>query len=158
MAVTVVRYTTRPERADENQALVEKVFGELAEHRPEGLRYATFRLEDGVTFVHVASTDTADGSNPLATTAAFGEFQQQIADELPISRPAVSRHLRLLKDAGLVIEEPIGTRRIYRLQQEGVEAVEAYLRQVWGEAATRFRLAAENTTPRPPDRRRRERS
>jgi len=80
MAVTVVRYTTRPERADENQALVEKVFGELAEHRPEGLRYATFRLEDGVTFVHVASTDTADGSNPLATTAAFGEFQQQIGD------------------------------------------------------------------------------
>ena len=87
-----------------------------------------------------------------------GRSVQQIADELPISRPAVSRHLRLLKDAGLVIEEPIGTRRIYRLQQEGVEAVEAYLRQVWGEAATRFRLAAENTTPRPPDRRRRERS
>ena len=79
---------------------------------------------------------------------------QQLADALPISRPAVSRHLRLLKDAGLVIEEPVGTRRIYRLQQEGVEAVEAYLRQVWGEAATRFRLTAENTTPRPPDRRR----
>src|SRR6476659_8955148 len=77
---------------------------------------------------------------------------QQIADELPISRPAVSRHLRLLKDAGLVIEEPVGTRRIYRLQQQGVEAVEAYLRQVWGEAATRFRLTAENTAPRPPAR------
>lgn len=81
-----------------------------------------------------------------------GRSVQQIADELPISRPAVSRHLRLLKDAGLVREEPVGTRRIYRLQQEGVEAVEAYLRQVWGEAATRFQLTAENTAPRSQDR------
>ena len=50
---------------------------------------------------------------------------QQLADALPISRPAVSRHLRLLKDAGLVVEEPRGTRRIYRLHDEGVEAVRA---------------------------------
>jgi DNA-binding transcriptional ArsR family regulator len=84
----------------------------------------------------------------LQMLSAEGRSVQEIADELPISRPAVSRHLRLLKDAGLVIEEPQGTRRIYRLQQEGVEAVEAYLQQVWGEAATRFRLTAENTTPR----------
>ena len=69
---------------------------------------------------------------------------QSIADALPISRPAVSRHLRLLKQAGLVEEEPQGTRRIYRLRDEGVEAVRAYLEQVWGEAAARFRLAAEN--------------
>jgi DNA-binding transcriptional ArsR family regulator len=67
-----------------------------------------------------------------------------IADALPISRPAVSRHLRLLKQAGLVEEEPQGTRRIYRLREEGVEAVQAYLVQVWGDAATRFRIAAEN--------------
>ncbi|MGZ4704202.1 MAG: hypothetical protein ACXWCM_04975, partial [Acidimicrobiales bacterium] len=80
MAVTVVRYRTRPDRADENQALVEEVFAELAEHRPEGLRYATLRLEDGVTFVHVASTDTPDGSNPLASTEAFDAFQREIAD------------------------------------------------------------------------------
>src|SRR3954465_12860393 len=70
----------------------------------------------------------------------------EIASELPISRPAVSRHLRLLKDAGLVAEEPEGTRRIYRLQQEGVDAVRAYLEQVWGESAARFRLRAENTS------------
>lgn len=70
---------------------------------------------------------------------------QQIADELPISRPAVSRHLRLLKQAGLVDEEPSGTRRIYRLREEGVTAVRSYLEQVWGEAAARFRLMAENT-------------
>ncbi len=367
MAVTVVRYTTRPERADENQALVEKVFGELAERRPDGLRYATFRLEDGVTFVHVASVDTEDGSNPLAATAAFGAFQQrdrrsvrgraarhgrtgrrvlrlrvrfgsarrrrmaeattatgpptdpgrcrpraagrptrptgtrrstrrpswcrsarpssattcgasttsramlvEQGDWVPLGnadeqKPAAegtveawarserqpgrrlvrpqegpARPVRELRPAGagaarlgrgraqppqqphardltrtddrrwppprpqatpsrrwatrtggrssscssargtvgaarsrtscrsagprcpatsgcsrtpgLVIEEPVGTRRIYRLQHEGVEAVEAYLRQVWGEAATRFRLTAENTAPRPPDR------
>jgi DNA-binding transcriptional ArsR family regulator len=73
---------------------------------------------------------------------------RELADALPISRPAVSRHLRLLKEAGLVVEEPRGTRRIYRLHDEGVEAVRAYLERVWGDAATRFRLVAENTTPR----------
>lgn len=72
---------------------------------------------------------------------------QDLADALPISRPAVSRHLRLLKDAGLVTEEPHGTRRIYRLHDSGVEAVRAYVERVWGEAANRYRLVAENTTP-----------
>jgi len=74
---------------------------------------------------------------------------QELADELPISRPAVSRHLRLLKEAGLVVEEAHGTRRIYRLHDEGVEAVAAYLTEVWGDVASRFRLLAENTAPRP---------
>ena len=74
-----------------------------------------------------------------------GRSVREIADTLPISRPAVSRHLRLLKDAGLVIEEPRGTRRIYRLHADGVDAVQRYLVQVWGEAAARFRLVAENT-------------
>lgn len=77
-----------------------------------------------------------------------GRSVQEIADELPISRPAVSRHLRLLKQAGLVVETPAGTRRIYRLDDLGVEAVRKYLEQVWGEAATRFRLVAENATKR----------
>ena len=71
---------------------------------------------------------------------------QELADELPISRPAVSRHLRLLKEAGLVEEQPLGTRRIYRLGEQGVAAVRAYLLQVWGEAETRFRIMAENTS------------
>lgn len=70
---------------------------------------------------------------------------QELADDMPISRPAVSRHLRLLKEAGLVVEEPVGTRRIYRLHDEGVEAVQAYLVRVWGEAAARFKLLADNT-------------
>jgi DNA-binding transcriptional ArsR family regulator len=70
-----------------------------------------------------------------------------LALELPISRPAVSRHLRLLKEAGLVEEEAHGTRRIYRLHDQGLEAVQRYLVGVWGEAAGRFRLLAENTAP-----------
>ena len=70
---------------------------------------------------------------------------REIADELPISRPAVSQHLRVLKRAGLVTEEARGTRRLYRLHDEGVAAVRAYLERVWGDAASRFRLTAENT-------------
>jgi DNA-binding transcriptional ArsR family regulator len=74
----------------------------------------------------------------------------EIAASLPISRPAVSRHLRLLKDAGLVAERAEGNRRIYHLQDGGVRAVQDYLEGVWGEAAARFRLLAENTAPPPP--------
>jgi hypothetical protein len=84
MGVTVVRYTTKPDRADENQALIEKVFAELAAERPVGLRYMTFRLADGVTFVHVASVETDDGANPLTTTPAFGAFAREVADRCEV--------------------------------------------------------------------------
>jgi DNA-binding transcriptional ArsR family regulator len=67
---------------------------------------------------------------------------REIADELPITRPAVSRHLRLLKEAGLVSASAEGTRRLYRLHDEGVDAVRAYLEEVWGDAAARFRSVA----------------
>lgn len=87
----------------------------------------------------------------LRLLTGAGRSVAEIADRLPISRPAVSRHLRVLKNAGLVAEEPRGTRRIYRLQDEGVEAVRRYLEQVWGEAGARFRLLAENTEPGPAD-------
>ena len=73
---------------------------------------------------------------------------RELADALPISRPAVSRHLRLLKEAGLVSDRPEGTRRLYRLHDEGIEAVRAYLEEVWGDAAARFRIAAENAERR----------
>ena len=65
---------------------------------------------------------------------------QEIADRLPISRPAVSRHLRLLHSAGIVSGEQQGTRRVYRLERR-------YLTQVWGEIGARFKLFAENTRP-----------
>ncbi len=74
---------------------------------------------------------------------------QEIAAAMPISRPAVSRHLRLLKDAGMVAEQAQGTRRIYHLREQGMHAVQAYLEGIWGEAAARFRLLAENTDRTP---------
>ena len=91
--------------------------------------------------------DALGDPNRRAIVEALREGPQsvrEIADRLPISRPAVSRHLRLLADAGLVTGEAEGTRRLYRLQDEGVDAVRAYLTDVWGAAAARFRLAAEN--------------
>ena len=75
---------------------------------------------------------------------------REIADDLPISRPAVSRHLRLLREAGLVTAEAQGTRRLYQLDDLGAAAVRSFLQEVWGEAAARFTLAAENTTPEVP--------
>ena len=76
--VKVVRYRTKPGCAEENVELVRAVFAELAEDGPDGLRYVTLRLEDGVTFVHVAMIEGA--TNPLATSVAFGRFQSEIAD------------------------------------------------------------------------------
>ena len=79
--------------------------------------------------------------------AARPRSVQEIADRLPISRPAVSRHLRLLNKAGLVGDEQAGTRRLYHLDEQGAEAARKYLEQVWGQVGTRFRLFAENTRP-----------
>lgn len=67
-----------------------------------------------------------------------------IADRLPISRPAVSRHLRLLKEASLVSDEAVGSQRVYRLRQDGIEAIRSYFETLWSEAAARYRLVAEN--------------
>jgi len=71
----------------------------------------------------------------------------EIADEMPISRPAVSRHLRLLKEAGLVKERAVGVRHLYALDGLGAKEVRRYLASVWGEATARYRIVAENTTP-----------
>jgi DNA-binding transcriptional ArsR family regulator len=82
----------------------------------------------------------------IVEVLAGGESSvQDLADRLPISRPAVSRHLRLLKEAGLVTDRAEGVRRIYSLDHAGVAEVHEYMQQVWGEAAVRFRLAADNT-------------
>jgi DNA-binding transcriptional ArsR family regulator len=98
-----------------------------------------------------AATDAWDAlGDPHRRTILrlLGEHERsvgELAAELPISRPAVSRHLRLLREAGLVREEARGTRRIYALRADGPDAVRDYLEQVWGDAAARFRLTAENT-------------
>jgi DNA-binding transcriptional ArsR family regulator len=85
----------------------------------------------------------------LRILSSGGKPVREIADAMTISRPAVSRHLRLLKDAGMVTERAEGARRIYRLHERGLEAVQEYLEQVWGEATARFRLLAENTESSP---------
>jgi hypothetical protein len=87
----IVRYKTKPDQADENQRLIEQVFAELIRVDPGGIRYASFRLADGVSFVHVATSETADGSNPLLQIKAFSEFSNDIAarcDEPPLPHDA----------------------------------------------------------------------
>jgi hypothetical protein len=74
----VIRYKTHPEKADENEFLIRAVFVELAKENPHGLRYVAFRLDDGVSFLHVAVIDGAD--NPLTASAAFAGFQSGIQD------------------------------------------------------------------------------
>jgi DNA-binding transcriptional ArsR family regulator len=81
----------------------------------------------------------------LSMLGAEPSSVQQLADRLPISRPAVSRHLRVLFEAGLVREERRGTRHIFSLHEDGLAAVQSYLEQVWGDAASRFTVFAENT-------------
>jgi DNA-binding transcriptional ArsR family regulator len=101
--------------------------------------------------LHRSALDALGDANRRAIVEILGERAQsvrEIADQLPISRPAVSRHLRVLKAAGLVGDQPYGTRRVYHLRDEGVDAVRDYFRQVWGDAAARFRLAVENLPER----------
>jgi DNA-binding transcriptional ArsR family regulator len=89
--------------------------------------------------------------NRRAIVELLGHGPRSVADisrQMPISQPAVSRHLRILKEACLVADEAVGTRRIYRLDGEGADAVRAYLEKVWTEAVGRFRITAENTAPR----------
>ena len=88
MKRTMVRYKVKPEQAAHNEELVRRVYEELQRTAPEGLRYATFASEDGVSFVHVASIETGDGSSPLADVAAFRAFQENIGarcDEPPVA-------------------------------------------------------------------------
>ncbi|MGN6170666.1 MAG: ArsR/SmtB family transcription factor [Solirubrobacteraceae bacterium] len=67
----------------------------------------------------------------------------ELAGELPVSRPAVSQHLRVLKDAGLVIDKPVGTRRVYRVDPDGLEALRADLERFWGQTLAAYKTAAE---------------
>ncbi len=82
MSTTVVRYQVKEGRGDENQALVEAVFAELAQTKPDGLRYGTVRLEDGVTFIHTARIDGEE--NPLAASPAFKAFTDNIAERCDV--------------------------------------------------------------------------
>jgi quinol monooxygenase YgiN len=78
MRQVMVRYKVKPDRAEENEELVRAVYEELRSTAPAGLRYATFQLEDGVSFVHISQIE--DERNPLADVRAFAEFQMEISD------------------------------------------------------------------------------
>jgi DNA-binding transcriptional ArsR family regulator len=69
----------------------------------------------------------------------------ELAEELPVSRPAVSQHLKVLKDAGLVVDRKAGTRRLYQLDPQGVGALRAYFDTFWMQALTAFKDAVENS-------------
>jgi hypothetical protein len=74
MKTTFVQYRVKPGRATENEAAIRAVFEQLGRDAPSGIRYASFKLADGVTFIHLASVDTADDTNPLGKLAAFQAF------------------------------------------------------------------------------------
>jgi DNA-binding transcriptional ArsR family regulator len=67
----------------------------------------------------------------------------ELAELVPVTRPAVSQHLKVLKDAGLVIDEAVGTRRIYRVDTEGIEELRDYLDRFWSTALSRMKSRAE---------------
>jgi quinol monooxygenase YgiN len=78
MRRVIVRYRVKPDRADENEKLVRAVYEQLDETKPEGLRYATLRLDDGVSFVHLSESESE--VSPLTEVPAFKAFQEEIAD------------------------------------------------------------------------------
>ena len=84
MKATVVRYQTRPEQADENQRLVEAVFADLEKREPVGFTYKVFRLEDGVSFVHVVVEHDVENPDSLQSVPAFQAFVAGIADRCDI--------------------------------------------------------------------------
>jgi DNA-binding transcriptional ArsR family regulator len=67
-----------------------------------------------------------------------------LADRFPVSRPAISRHLRLLREAGLVDSVTAGTRHVYRVRPEGLATLREYMDRLWREASVRYTLVAEN--------------
>jgi DNA-binding transcriptional ArsR family regulator len=97
-------------------------------------------------------TYRTDGLTALGDPTRRAIFEQladrpravgELARELPVSRPAVSQHLKVLKEAGLVIDRPAGTRRIYALDLDGVGALRAYLDEFWNRSLAAFKAAAE---------------
>ena len=99
MGQSMVRYTVKPEFAARNEELVRRVYEELHETAPEGLRYATFVLPDNVSFVHLASIDTDDGRNPLMEVAAFRAFLEDIGERC--DEPPAPVELRQIGSYGL---------------------------------------------------------
>jgi DNA-binding transcriptional ArsR family regulator len=98
----------------------------------------------------MAYQDPMDALGDRTRRAIFEQLRRgpravgEIAGELPVSRPAVSQHLRVLKEAGLVTERRNGTRRIYRVDPDGLAGLRAYFDEFWNEALAAFKAAAED--------------
>ena len=84
MKATVVRYQAKPERAAENQQLIEAVFAELAQRQPEGFTYKVFRLEDGVSFLHVVIEHDVENPDSIQAVPAFQAFVAGIAERCDV--------------------------------------------------------------------------
>jgi hypothetical protein len=84
MNTTVVRYQVKPERAADNQQLIEAVFAELDELEPEGFTYKVFLLADGVSFIHVVTEHDIDDPDSLQAVPAFQAFVAGIADRCDV--------------------------------------------------------------------------
>jgi DNA-binding transcriptional ArsR family regulator len=100
----------------------------------------------------VANRQSADGLAALGDPTRRAIFERlagrpravgEIAEELPVTRPAVSQHLKVLKDAGLVVDTRIGTRRVYRVDPDGIDALRSSLDRFWNRALAAFKDAAE---------------
>jgi len=84
----MIRYKVKADRATENERYISGVFEQLKREKPSGLRYAAFKLDDGVSFVHIVSIESADGSSPLNDLSAFKAFTAEIQDrcaEAPVA-------------------------------------------------------------------------
>jgi hypothetical protein len=91
MNTVIVRYKVKTESAQQNIEYIQAVFAALEKLKPAGLRYASFQLEDGLSFVHIASIETEDGSNPLLDLEEFQAFVKDIAsrcEEAPVANSA----------------------------------------------------------------------
>lgn len=84
MKTIVVRYQAKPERADENQQLVEAVFADLDARQPQGFTYKVFRLEDGVSFIHVLIEHDVEHPDSLQSVPAFRAFAAGVADRCDV--------------------------------------------------------------------------
>jgi hypothetical protein len=84
----MVRYKVKPDRVAENERYIVSVFEQLNREQPVGLRYVSFKLDDGASFLHIVEVDAPDGSNPLRDLAAFNAFTASVrdrCDEPPVS-------------------------------------------------------------------------
>ena len=92
MKRVMVRYTVKPGRAAENELFIEGVFGELARVAPVGVHYSAFKLDDGVTFVHVYAHESDDGAGLLPTLASFQAFRAGLNERCEVAPVRTSLH------------------------------------------------------------------